>query len=93
VPGWTITTKPVKFDPPIKTDDGDITDGVGEIIYTAAPGSKGIPVGGPVTAGLGRHAAWSRRTRPPTPGESRIGPTTSLTAVAAVARTPCARTH
>ena len=46
VPGWVVTTKPVKFDPPIKTDDGTITDGVGEVVYTAAPGSKGIPVGG-----------------------------------------------
>jgi hypothetical protein len=43
VPGWTISTKTVKFTPPIKTDDGDIADGVGEIIWTADAG-KGIPV-------------------------------------------------
>ena len=43
VPGWTISTKTVMFDPPIKTDDGTITDGVGEVIWTADAG-KGIPV-------------------------------------------------
>ena len=45
-PGWTITTKTVKFNPPIKTDDGTITDGVGEVIYTATSPANGIPVGG-----------------------------------------------
>lgn len=45
-PGWVVTTTSVKFNPPIKTDDGTITDGVGEVTYTAAPGSKGIPIGG-----------------------------------------------
>jgi len=45
-PGWVVSSKPVKFNPPIKTDDGTITDGVGEVVYTAAPGSKGIPIGG-----------------------------------------------
>lgn len=44
--GWTITTKTVKFDPPIKTDDGTITEGVGEVIYTATSPANGIPVGG-----------------------------------------------
>ena len=46
IPGWVVTTTSVKFNPPIKTDDGTITQGVGEVSYSAAPGSKGIPVGG-----------------------------------------------
>jgi len=46
VPGWVVTTTTVKFTPPIKTDDGTITQGVGEVSYTAAPGNKGIPIGG-----------------------------------------------
>ena len=46
MPGWVVTTTSVKFTPPIKTDDGAITNGVGEVSYTAAPGSKGIPIGG-----------------------------------------------
>jgi uncharacterized protein YcnI len=46
MPGWVVTTKSVKFSPPIKTDDGTITDGVGAVTYTAAPGTKGIPIGG-----------------------------------------------
>ena len=46
VPGWVVTTTTVKFNPPIKTDDGTITQGVGEVSYTAAPGNKGIPIGG-----------------------------------------------
>ena len=45
-PGWVVTTTPVKFNPPIKTDDGTITDGVGQVVYTAARGTKGIPIGG-----------------------------------------------
>jgi uncharacterized protein YcnI len=45
-PGWTITTTTVKFDPPIKTDDGTITEGVGEVVYTATSPANGIPVGG-----------------------------------------------
>jgi uncharacterized protein YcnI len=46
MPGWVVTTTSVKFTPPIKTDDGAITNGVGEVSYTAAPGSKGIAIGG-----------------------------------------------
>ena len=46
IPGWVVTSKQVTFNPPIKTDDGTITDGVGEVTYTAAPGNKGIPIGG-----------------------------------------------
>ena len=45
-PGWAITTKTVKFNPPIKTDDGTITEGVGEVIYTASSPANGIPIGG-----------------------------------------------
>jgi uncharacterized protein YcnI len=43
VPGWTATTTSVTFNPPIKTDDGDIKEGVGSITYTATAG--GIAVG------------------------------------------------
>src|ERR1019366_5567570 len=46
MPGWVVTTTTVKFNPPIKTDDGTITQGVGEVSYTVAPGNKGIPIGG-----------------------------------------------
>jgi len=44
VPGWTITVAPVTFNPPIKTDDGDLTKGVGSITYTATAGG-GIGAG------------------------------------------------
>jgi uncharacterized protein YcnI len=43
-PGWTVTMKTVKFNPPIKTDDGTITSGVGEVVYTATSKATGIPV-------------------------------------------------
>lgn len=43
--GWTITTRTVTFDPPIKTDDGTITEGVGEVIYTASSAANGIQPG------------------------------------------------
>jgi uncharacterized protein YcnI len=43
--GWTITTKTVKFDPPIKTDDGTITEGVGEVTFTASNAAAGIQPG------------------------------------------------
>lgn len=46
IPGWVVTTTTVNFNPPIKTDDGTITQGAGEVSYSAAPGNKGIPVGG-----------------------------------------------
>ncbi len=42
VPGWTATTTSVTFDPPIKTDDGDIKEGVGSITYTATAGGIGV---------------------------------------------------
>jgi uncharacterized protein YcnI len=38
VPGWTHTQKTVKLAEPIKTDDGDITETVSEINWTAKPG-------------------------------------------------------
>lgn len=44
-PGWTVTTKTVRFDPPITTDDGTIEQGVGEVTYTAASKADGIPAG------------------------------------------------
>jgi periplasmic copper chaperone A len=43
--GWTVTMKTVKFNPPIKTDDGTITSGIGEVVYTATSKTFGIPVG------------------------------------------------
>ena len=46
VPGWTATTTPVTFNPPIKTDDGTITTGVGQVTYTASSAATSIPVGG-----------------------------------------------
>ncbi|HET9657717.1 MAG TPA: YcnI family protein [Kineosporiaceae bacterium] len=44
-PGWTVTTKTVTFDPPITTDDGTITSGVGEVVYTANTPADGIGAG------------------------------------------------
>jgi uncharacterized protein YcnI len=38
VPGWTHTQKTVKLAKPIVTDDGDITEAVSEIDWTAATG-------------------------------------------------------
>ena len=43
--GWTVTTRTVTFNPPIKTDDGTLTSGVGEVTYTAKTTADGIPVG------------------------------------------------
>jgi uncharacterized protein len=43
--GWTITTKPQKFDPPIKTDDGTITDGIAEVTWTAKDTPSGLAPG------------------------------------------------
>ena len=43
--GWTVTTKTVKFNPPITTDDGTISEGVGEVTYTATSTANGIPAG------------------------------------------------
>ncbi len=43
--GWTITTKTVTLDPPIKTDDGTITEGVGQVTFTANNPAAGIQPG------------------------------------------------
>jgi uncharacterized protein YcnI len=45
-PGWTFATTKVAFDPPITTDDGTISEGVGEVVWTAANAAAGIPAGG-----------------------------------------------
>src|SRR6266496_3567413 len=38
IPGWTHTQKTVKLAEPISTDDGDITEAVAEIDWTATAG-------------------------------------------------------
>ena len=38
-PGWTHTQKSVKLATPIKTDDGEITEAVSEIDWSAEPGN------------------------------------------------------
>jgi uncharacterized protein len=38
MPGWTHTEKTTKLATPIKTDDGEITEAVTEIDWTAQPG-------------------------------------------------------
>jgi uncharacterized protein YcnI len=44
--GWAVSTSKITFNPPITTDDGTLTDGVGQIVYTASSAATGIPVGG-----------------------------------------------
>jgi periplasmic copper chaperone A len=44
VAGWTANVQHVKLATPIKTDDGEITEGVGQITWTAT--GKGIPIDG-----------------------------------------------
>jgi uncharacterized protein YcnI len=44
-PGWTSSVKQVTLDPPVKTDDGTVTEAVSEITWTASP-TAAIPVGG-----------------------------------------------
>jgi uncharacterized protein YcnI len=44
-PGWTFTTTKTTFNPPIKTDDGTITAGISQVVYTASSPSAGIPAG------------------------------------------------
>jgi uncharacterized protein YcnI len=43
VAGWTHTEKTVKLAKPIVTDDGDITEAVSEIDWTAQPGQGLVP--------------------------------------------------
>jgi periplasmic copper chaperone A len=38
IPGWTHTEKTTKLTTPVHTDDGDITEAVSEIDWTARPG-------------------------------------------------------
>jgi periplasmic copper chaperone A len=45
VPGWTVKVTKVKLAKPIKTDDGEITEGVGRISWTADSRADGIPPG------------------------------------------------
>jgi periplasmic copper chaperone A len=44
-PGWVLTTTKTTFNPPITTDDGTITDGVTQVVYTASAPADGVPVG------------------------------------------------
>ena len=46
VPGWDVKITHVKLNPPVQTDDGPITEGVGRITWTAKSAADGIPVGG-----------------------------------------------
>ncbi|HVT63993.1 MAG TPA: YcnI family protein [Mycobacteriales bacterium] len=47
MPGWTIKTKQVKLAQPVTTDDGTITTGVGEVVWTAdgKTAKDGVPAG------------------------------------------------
>jgi uncharacterized protein len=42
VPGWTVKVRKAKLAEPIKTDDGEVTEGVKEIAWTS---KQGIPPG------------------------------------------------
>lgn len=44
-PGWTYTAKSTKLTTPIKTDDGDITEAVSEIDWSATSAAQGIKPG------------------------------------------------
>jgi uncharacterized protein YcnI len=44
-PGWTSSVKQAKINPPVKTDDGTISEAVSEITWTASAAAA-IPVGG-----------------------------------------------
>jgi len=44
-PGWTIATTVSRFDTPITTDDGTVTEGVTQVVYTASSPAAGIPSG------------------------------------------------
>ena len=45
-PGWTVSTTKVTFNPPITTDDGSITEGVSQVVWTASSPASAIPPGG-----------------------------------------------
>lgn len=38
MPGWTISTEKAKLDKPVKTDDGEITEAVTKVTWTATAG-------------------------------------------------------
>jgi uncharacterized protein YcnI len=40
-PGWSVVTKKVKLDPPVETDDGELTEGVGAVTWTGR-GKQGV---------------------------------------------------
>jgi uncharacterized protein YcnI len=44
-PGWTIATTTGKFATPITTDDGTLTEGVSQVVWTASSPAAGIPAG------------------------------------------------
>jgi periplasmic copper chaperone A len=46
VAGWSVKITHVKLNPPVQSDDGPITEGVGRITWTAKSAADGIPVGG-----------------------------------------------
>lgn len=46
MPGWSSAVKNVTLNPPVKTDDGEVTEAVSQITWTASSPSAGIPVGG-----------------------------------------------
>jgi uncharacterized protein YcnI len=43
--GWALASTKTKFNPPITTDDGTITDGITQVVYTAKTPADAIPVG------------------------------------------------
>jgi uncharacterized protein YcnI len=44
-PGWTVQTTKTTYDPPVKTDDGEITQGVSQVVFTASSAAAAIPPG------------------------------------------------
>jgi periplasmic copper chaperone A len=46
VPGWNAKITHVKLNPPVQSDDGPITEGVGRITWTAGTEANRIPIGG-----------------------------------------------
>jgi uncharacterized protein YcnI len=54
-PGWSSSVTMVTLNPPVKTDDGEVTDAVSTVTWTANSKADAVPVGGysdfDVTAG------------------------------------------
>jgi uncharacterized protein YcnI len=44
-PGWTVTTERVTYETPVVTPDGEITEGVGRVVFRASTPAGGIPEG------------------------------------------------